>query len=150
MIIGLLGVRLKIVHYIIKKRPAQTELHNSRMHAAKCLPSDLTIISDWGRISLLVFFNVSETNFLRLSTRQHLPDIYPYSSETLSCHPLLQWKFHISCVAKSVSANLVFCIVLDTIFLPHRCCQYSKTLTAPIQSVHLMCEVTPPIQLFYL
>ncbi len=49
-------------------KPTLQELNHSRLEAARCLTSDLTIIFDWGRRNL-VSFNASKTHFLHLSTR---------------------------------------------------------------------------------
>ncbi len=57
-------------------RPTLQELIHSKLEAARRLTSDLTPISDWGRINL-VSFNALKTHFLHLSTRQSLPDNYP-------------------------------------------------------------------------
>ncbi len=108
------------LHYsiIFKSRPSEIELHNARLDAAECLSSDLTIISDWGRRDL-VSFNASKTQFLHLSTRHHLPHTHPLlfdktrlsPSSTLNILGLflsndLNWKSHISSLAKSASAKL--------------------------------------------
>merc|ERR1711980_48728 len=58
------------------RRPNLQELTNTRHDAAERLTSDLSLISDWGRTNL-VSFNASKTQFLHLSTRHNLPDIYP-------------------------------------------------------------------------
>ncbi len=65
------------LHYsiIFKSRPSQNELHNARLDATEHLDSDLSIISDCGRRNL-VSFNALKTQFLHLSTRHHLPEIY--------------------------------------------------------------------------
>ncbi len=57
------------LHYSItfNHRPTPQELNHSRLEAARCLNSDLTIISDWGRRNL-GSFNASKTHFFHLST----------------------------------------------------------------------------------
>ncbi len=51
------------------RRPTQQQLHNSRLDATRCLISDLSVISEWGKGNL-VSFSASKTHFLHLSTRQ--------------------------------------------------------------------------------
>ena len=100
------------------RQQSQQELHDSRRDATERLTSDLSIISEWGRANL-VLFNASKTQFLHLSTRHNLPDNYPLffndtqlsPSSTLNILGLsftknLNWKFHISTLAKSASMKL--------------------------------------------
>ncbi len=101
-----------------KSRPSQIELRNAQLDATERLACDLSIISDWGRRNL-VSFNASKNRFLHLSTQHHLPDTYPLffdntllsSSSTLNILGLslshnLNWKFHISSLAKLASTKL--------------------------------------------
>ncbi|MCP4253520.1 MAG: hypothetical protein GY775_08930, partial [Candidatus Scalindua sp.] len=71
-------------------RPSQEALQASREEAVAHLASDLSRISDWGRENLVVF-NASKTQFLHLSTRQNLPDVYPltFNNTHLNSSPFL-------------------------------------------------------------
>ncbi len=69
------------------RRPTLQDLQDSRLEAAERLTSDLALISVWIRRNM-VSFNASETQLLHLSTRDNLPNSYPYSSTTHSYHPL--------------------------------------------------------------
>ena len=108
------------LHFSTKfdRRPTQQELINSRRDAIERLTSDLSLISDWGKANL-VLFNASKTQFLHLSTRHNLPDSYPLFfddthlslSSTLDILGLsftknLNWKLHISSLAKTASKKL--------------------------------------------
>ena len=100
------------------RRPNQQELNDSRRDAIGRLTSDLSLVSDWGKASF-VLFNASKTQFLQLSTRHNLPDNYPlFFNDTLlplsftvntlglSSTKNLNWQFHISTLAKSSSKKL--------------------------------------------
>ena len=108
------------LHFSTKfdRRPTQQELNNSRRDAIARLTSDLSLISEWGKANL-VLFNASKTQFLHLSTRHNLPDNYPLffdktqlsPSSTLDILGLsftknLNWKLHISSLAKTASKKL--------------------------------------------
>ncbi len=94
--------------------------HNKKLITPFWKPqgSDLTIISDWGRRSL-VSFNASKTHFLHLLTRQSLPDTYLLFFDNTQLSPSsiinilglsfshnLNWKSHIFSITKSVSSRL--------------------------------------------
>ncbi len=49
------------------------------------MSSDLSLISDWGRENLVVFNAM--TQFLHLSTRQNLPDVYPLAFNNTQINP---------------------------------------------------------------
>ncbi len=107
------------LHYSItfKSRPSQSELHDARVDVTELLASDLPIISDWGRRNL-VSLNASKTQFLNLSSRQfrdtcplffdstRLSISFTWNILDLSLSGDLNWKFHISSLAKSASAKL--------------------------------------------
>ncbi len=133
------------LHYSItfKSRSSQHELHSARLDATERLVSDVSIISDWSRRNL-VSFNVLKTQFLHLSTRHHLPYTYPllsdntllYPSSTLNILGLslsndLNWKFHISSVAKSASAKLGVLYRLRQHFSPFQMLTTYKGLVRP-------------------
>jgi len=133
------------LHYstTFDKRPSQLQLLNSRRDAAECLTSDLTIISDWGRRNL-VSFNASKTQFLHLSTRHNLPDDYPlfFDNTQLSPSPTLNilglsftqnlnWKFHISSLAKSASSKLGVLHRLNQFFSPSQMLAMYRGLVRP-------------------
>ena len=125
------------------KRPNQQDLQNSRLDAAERLNSDLAIISDWGKRNL-VSFNASKTQFLHLSTRQTLPDAYNLSfdntqlplSPTLNILGLsftqnLNWKLHISSLAKTASSRLGVLYRLQHFFTPSQMLTIYKGLVRP-------------------
>src|ERR1700755_781593 len=58
----------------IERRPSQEQLIDSRRVALEQLTSDLSCISNWDRENMVVF-NVSNTQFLHLSTR-HSYDVF--------------------------------------------------------------------------
>ena len=99
-------------------RPSQHSLQLSRDEAMAHLSSDLSLISDWGRENLVVF-NASKTQFLHLSTRHNLPDVYPLAFNDTQLNPCpslnilgisfssdFSWKSHISSLAKTASMKL--------------------------------------------
>ena len=125
------------------RRPSQLELQHSRRDAAERLTSDLSVISDWGRRNL-VSFNASKTQFLHLSTRHNLPDSYPlYFSDTqlspshtldilgLSFTKNLNWKLHISSLARSASSKLGVLHRLRQFFSPTQTLALYKGLVRP-------------------
>ena len=133
------------LHYsfFFNNRPNQQELNNSRLEAAERLTSDLSIISDWGRRNL-VSFNASKTQFLHLSTRHNLPDVYPLFFDNtqlspsstlnilgLSLTPSLNWKFHISSLTKSASTRLGVLYRLRQFFSPTQLLTIYKGLVRP-------------------
>ena len=100
------------------RRPNQKQINDLCKDPTECLTSDLSTISDWVRKNL-VWFNVSKNQFLHLSTRQNLLDNYPfYFNDThlslsstlnilgLSFTKTINWKSHISSLAKSASNKL--------------------------------------------
>ncbi|MCP5005068.1 MAG: hypothetical protein GY941_14210, partial [Planctomycetes bacterium] len=108
------------LHYSthFNSRPSQEALQASRDEAVAHLASDLSLISDWGRENLVVF-NASKTQFLHLSTRQNLPDVYPLiiNNTQLKPSPSLNilgvsfssnhsWKTHIRSLAKTTFMKL--------------------------------------------
>ncbi len=68
------------------RRPTLQDLQESRLEAAERLTSDLALISDWGRRTL-VSFNASKTQFLHLSTRHNLPNSYPQFFDNTQLSP---------------------------------------------------------------
>ena len=97
------------------RRLTQQESSDSRRDAIGRLTSNVSLVSNWSRANL-VLFNASKTQFLQLSTPHNLPDSYPFFfnnillllSSTLNTLGLsytknLNWQFHISILAKSVS-----------------------------------------------
>ena len=125
------------------RRPSQEEVHNSRRDAIEHLTSDLSIISEWGRANL-VSFNASKTQFLHLSTRHNLPDNYPLffndtqlsPSSTLNILGLsftknLNWKLHISSLAKSASMKLGVLWRLRQFFSPPQLLSLYRGLIRP-------------------
>ena len=80
--------------------------------AIGCLTSDLSLVSDWGRVNPILF-NVSKNQFLQLFTRHNLPDNYPLffnntqlalssalNTLSLSFSKKFYLQFHISTHAK--------------------------------------------------
>merc|ERR1711980_11675 len=122
------------------RRPTQQELHTSRQDAADRLTS---VLSDWGKANL-VLFNASKTQFLHLSNRHNLPDNYPIffnntqlsPSSTLDILGLsftktLNWKFHISSLAKSASSKLGVLHRLNQFFSPSQMLVMYRGLVRP-------------------
>ena len=122
---------------------SQQELNTSRIDAIKLLTSDLSIISDWGRANL-VLFNASKTQFLHLSTRHNLPNNYPLffnntqlsPSSTLDILGLsftksLNWKSHISSLAKTASMKLGVLWRLRPFFSPYQLLTLYRGLIRP-------------------
>merc|ERR1712035_293843 len=112
------------------RRPTQQKLHTSRQDAAERLTSDLSVISNWGKANL-VLFNASKTQFLHLSNRHNLPDSYPIFFNNTQLSPsstldilgvsftkTLNWKSHISSLAKSASMKLDILWRLRPFFSP--------------------------------
>ena len=110
--------------------PTQQELNDSRRDAIGRLASDLSLVSDWGRVNL-VLFTASKSQFLQLSNRHYLPDNYPLffndtelplSSKSntlgLSITKNLNRQFHISTFAKSASKYLGVLWSLRPFFSP--------------------------------
>ena len=133
------------LHYStsFNRRPSQQELNASRQDATERLTSDLSIISDWGRANL-VKFNASKTQFLHLSTRHNLPDNYPLffndtqlsPSSTLNILGLsftknLNWKFHITSLAKTASMKLGVLCRLRQFFSPYQLLTLYRGLIRP-------------------
>ena len=125
------------------RRPTQQELNTSRLDATERLTSDLSVISDWGRANL-VLFNASKTQFLHLSTRHNLPDNYPLffnntqltPSSTLDILGLsftksLNWKSHISSLAKTASMKLGVLWRLRPFFSPSQLLTLYRGLIRP-------------------
>ena len=125
------------------RRPTQQELSDSRRDATERLTSDLSIISDWGKANL-VLFNASKTQFLHLSTRQNLPDNYPlFFNDTqlspsstmnilgLSFTKNLNWKSHISSLAKTASRKLGVLWRLRPFFSPSQLLALYRGLIRP-------------------
>ena len=125
------------------RRPNSQELTASRLDAAQRLTSDLSLISDWGRRNL-VSFNASKTQFLHLSTRHNLPDSYPlFFNDTqlspsstldilgLSFTKSLNWKFHISSLAKAASQKLGVVWRLRPFFSPPQLLALYRGLIRP-------------------
>ena len=125
------------------RRPTQQELIHSRRDATERLTSDLSLISEWGNKNL-VKFNASKTQFLHLSTRHNLPDNYPLffndtqlsPSSTLNILGLsftknLNWKLHISSLAKSASMKLGVLWRLRQFFSPHQLLTLYRGLIRP-------------------
>ena len=109
------------------RRPTLQEVHRG---TSECLTSDLSQISDWGKENL-VLFSASKTQFLHLSTRHNLPNNYPLfngncqlsPSPTLNILGLsftcnLNWKLHISSLAKTASMKLGVLSRLHPFFSP--------------------------------
>ncbi len=63
------------------------DLQDSRLEAAERFTSDLALISDWSRRNL-VYFNVSKTQFLHLSSRHNLPNSYILFFDNTQLSPL--------------------------------------------------------------
>ena len=59
------------------RHPNQKQVNDSLGDITERLTSDLSLISDWGKENLVLFI-ASKTQFLHLSTRQNLPDNYPF------------------------------------------------------------------------
>ena len=125
------------------RRPTQQELYTSRQDAAERLTSDLSVISDWGKANL-VLFNASKTQFLHLSNRHNLPDNYPIffnntqlsPSSTLDILGLsftktLNWKYHISSLAKTASMKLGILWHLRPFFSPTQLLALYRGLICP-------------------
>ena len=100
------------------RRPNQKQINDSRGDATEHLTSDLSLISDWGRENLVLFI-ASKIQFFLLSTWQNFQDNYLlYFDDThlspsstlnilgLSLTNTLNWKTHISSLAKSASKKL--------------------------------------------
>ena len=130
------------------RRPTTQEVLQSRLDAARRLTSDLVIISEWGKRNL-VSFNASKTHFLHLSTRHPLPDTYPlfFDNTQLSPSPTvnilglsfthnLNWKSHISSIAKSASSRLGVLYRLQHFFTP----QQMVTIYNVIYNYPLCCQ----------
>ena len=124
-------------------RPTQQQVINSRSNALERLTSDLSLISDWGKTNL-VMFNASKTQFLHLSTRHNLPNNYPlfFNDTQLSPSPTLNilgvsftqslnWKFHISSLAKTASMKLGVLNRLRQFFSPQQLLSVYKGLVRP-------------------
>ena len=142
------------------RRPTQQELDASRRDATDRLTSDLSLISEWGRANL-VLFNASKTQFLQLSTRHNLPDNYPlfFNDTQLSLSPTLDilglsftknlnWKSHISSLAKSASMKLGVLWRLRPFFSPPNCLLYTGALSVHVWSMLPMFGGDPLTQLF--
>ena len=125
------------------RRPTSQELNTSRRDAIERLTSDLSVISNWGRANL-VKFNASKTQFLHLSTRHNLPDNYPLffndtqlsPSSTLNILGLsftknLNWKTHISSLAKTASMKLGVLCRLHQFFSPYQLLTLYRGLIRP-------------------
>ena len=126
-----------------RRRPTLQEVNRSRREATERLTSDLSKISDWGRANL-VLFNASKTQFLHLSTRHNLPDNYPlffddtqlFPSSTLNILGLsfthnLNWKLHISSLAKTASKKLGVLSRLRQFFSPPQLLTLYRGLIRP-------------------
>ncbi|ORD92879.1 hypothetical protein ECANGB1_2401, partial [Enterospora canceri] len=100
-------------------------------------------VSNWGRANF-VLFNASKTQFLQLFTRHNLPDNYPLFfndtqlplSSTLNTLVLsftknLNWKFHISTLAKSASKKLGVLWRLRPFFSPSQLLALYRGLIRP-------------------
>ncbi len=108
------------LHYStsFSSRPNLQSLDHFRLEASERLTSDLALISEWGRKNL-VSFNASKTQYHHLTTRHDPLHNYPrffentqlFLSSTIKIHGLslskdLNWKLHISFLAKSASSKL--------------------------------------------
>ena len=113
-----------------KNSPNSQVLDLSRQDALERLTSDLSLISNWGKTNL-VSFNANKTQFLHLSTRHDLPDNYPIYFDNTQLSPSstldilglsftknLNWKSHISSLAKSASQKLGVLWRLGNYFSP--------------------------------
>src|ERR1044072_923693 len=100
----------------IERRPSQQQLIDSRRVALEQVTSDLS----WDRENMVVF-NVSNTQFLHLSTRHNLPHSYDVFFENtllkpesllnilgVSFSPDLSWKDHIISLSKQTLRGCVF------------------------------------------
>ncbi len=95
------------------RHPNLQELQISRNDAGERSTLDLSTICDWGRRNL-ISLNASKTQFLHLLTRENLPHNYSlFFKNTPTLYSLglsfttkLNWKFHISSLAKSASSWL--------------------------------------------
>ncbi len=89
-------------------------------------------------------FNASKPQFLHLSTRHHLPDTYPLFFDNTQLSPSttlnilrlfssnnLNWKFHISSLAKSASSKLGVLYRLQQHFSPSQMLTIYKGLIRP-------------------
>ena len=125
------------------RRPSQQELDISRRDAMERLTSDLSLISAWGRTNL-VKFNASKTQFLHLSTRHNLPHDYPlFFNDTqlspsstldilgLSFTKSLNWKLHISSLAKNACKKLGVLFRLSQFFTPQQLLALYRGLIRP-------------------
>ncbi len=125
------------------RRPSSLQLEASRRDAIERLTSDLSLISDWG-VNNLVSFNTSKTQFLHLSTRHNLPQDYPlYFDNTqlspsstlnilgLSFTKTLNWKSHISSLAKTASKKLGVLWRFRQYFSPHQLLTLYRGLIRP-------------------
>ena len=123
--------------------PWASPLHMVPKSTGEWKPSDLSLISDWGRANL-VLFNASKTPFLQLSTRHNLPDNYPLFfndtqlplSSTLNTFGLsftknLNCQFHISTLAKSAFKKLGILWRLRPFFSPSKLLALNRGLIHP-------------------
>ena len=128
----------------------QKQGNDSRGEATERLTSDLFLISDWSRENF-VLFNVSQTQFLHLSTRQNLPDNYPlYFDDThlspsstlnilgLSSTKTLNWMSHISFLAISASNKLGVLCRLHQFFSPYQLLTLYRSLIRPYMEYTLI------------
>ena len=125
------------------RRLNQKQINNSRGDATERLTSDISLISDWGRENL-VLFNALKTHFLHLSTQQNLPDNYPLYFDDIHLYPFstlnilglsftntMNWKSHISSLAKSASKKLCVLYRLHQVFSPYQLMTLYRGLIRP-------------------
>ena len=125
------------------QRPSQQELQHARDEAVAHLISDLDHISDWGMRNL-VTFNASKTQFFHLTTRSFRQLDYPleFDHSPLSPSPSLNilgitfsrdlnWKEHITSLAKSASKRLGVLSRLRSFFTPAQLLTLYRGLIRP-------------------
>ncbi len=133
------------LHYSISFswRPALQDLDHCRLESSERLTSDLALISERGRRNL-VSFNASKTQYLLLTTRHDPLHNYPLFFENTQLSPSytinilglslskdLNWKLHISFLAKSASSELGVLYRLKHYISPSQLLTVYKGLVRP-------------------
>ncbi len=146
------------LHYSMSftRQPSLQELNTSERDATERFTSDLSVISDWGRANL-VKFNASKTIFfidllsIIFQTTNLFFNVTQMSRSStfyilrLSFTKNLDWKFHISSLANTVSMKLNVLCRPRQFSPPTRCllCTCTGALSTLVWSMHHMYGEAP-------